>query len=360
MGHLFAAAALVLAGASLARSQEQSSEPVLRIGVHSQQQDGRFAGFAGDAGIEPFQSYVWANETLCMLSASDNEPATAPAVGWHFRGRVLKRTGDDFLVDIEWVRLWDKYTRLAEGPKGSLQVTLRPSEPLTLDEITPRSAGCDVIGARLEAAILPQPRSRFIAGGGGGGRGGAVAGSAGGGTAASGAGTAGVGAGSGGRTGGGAGSGVGGRGGRLGGSGAGGSGSQVPSRQFGAELWLVHQLPSGTEEVQRLTVVFGRTDAEFVFPPVDVTNDGDKATVNVKGQLRIVGTGAPEKLLVVLDRTIKKDRTFGGGSAKVIDLPAPDDVVSFELPLLPTENDLSLRAVLAGHSLSVRLRVTPK
>ena len=109
-----------------------------------------------------------------------------------------------------------------------------------------------------------------------------------------------------------------------------------------------------------MTVVFGRTEAEFVFPPVDVTNDGDKAAVNVKGQVRIVGTGAPEKLLVLLDRTIKKDRTFGGGSAKVIDLPAPDDVVSFELPLLPTENDASLRALLTGHAFSVRLRVTPK
>ncbi|HEX7779024.1 MAG TPA: hypothetical protein VF424_07295, partial [Vicinamibacterales bacterium] len=95
MGHLFVAAALVLAGAPVARTQEQSSELVLRIGVHSQQQDGRFAGFAGDAGIDAFQSYVWANETLCMLSASDNEPSPAPAIGWHFRGRVLKRTGED-------------------------------------------------------------------------------------------------------------------------------------------------------------------------------------------------------------------------------------------------------------------------
>ncbi len=169
---LLTLAALAIASASSARAQEAATDLGLRIGIHSQQANGRFAGFAGDSGIESFESYAWANETLCLLSASVREPATIPAVGWHFRGRVVKRTGDEFLVDIEWARLWDRSTRLPNGPKGSMQVTLRTGEPLTLDEVTPAVGGCPVIGARLEAAILPQMRSRRPAGGGGGAGGG--------------------------------------------------------------------------------------------------------------------------------------------------------------------------------------------
>lgn len=366
MGHLFAAAALVLAGAPVARTQEQSSELVLRIGVHSQQQDGRFAGFAGDAGIESFQSYVWANDTLCMLSASDNEPPATPAVGWHFRGRVLKRTGDEFQVDIEWVRLWDKYARLTEGPKGTMQVTLRPNEPLTLDEVTPRAAGCQVVGARLEAAILQQPRSRLMAGGGGGGRGGAGSVGAGGGGIGGGAGGRGFGGGSGGRSGAGTGTasgGIGGAGGgassRGGGSGAAAAGSQVPSRQFGAEVWLVHKPPSGNEEVQRLTFTFGQTGTEFGFPPTELVKDDVKAIVEISGVLSWIMVGPEPKLLVLVGRDIRRDLrnnavSASGGAAKTISLPGEQEVISFELP--PWREP----AALAGHQFSVRLRVTPK
>ena len=199
MGRLLTIAALVVASVSAARAQEPTGELALRIGIHSQQLTGRFAGFAGESGIEPFESYAWANETLCLLSASSREPATIPAVGWFFRGRVLKRTGDEFLVDIEWARLWDHNTRLTNGPKGSMQVTLRTGEPLTLDEVTPAVGGCPVIGARLEAAILPQVRPRRLAGGGevraedqvgaGGGGSGAASGAAAGGIGAGGGGS---------------------------------------------------------------------------------------------------------------------------------------------------------------------------
>jgi hypothetical protein len=346
MGHLFAAAALVLAGASVARPQEQSSELVLRIGVHSQQQDGRFAGFAGDAGIESFQSYVWANETLCMLSASDNEPSATPAIGWHFRGRLLKRSGDEFQVDIEWVRLWDKYARLTEGPKGSMQVTLRPNEPLTLDEVTPRAAGCQVVGARLEAAVVPHPRSPLLVGGVGAGRGGGR-GTTGGGAGGRGAGQASVAAGA--------------------DSDRGGFpyydtlpyiAPQTYRRQFDAEVWLVHKLPTGIEEVQRLTLVFGRTAARFAFPSVEVVRDGEKGTVDVVGNLYIGSVRSQEKLVVHLGRTIRKKTTTMGGSFKPVDIPAGSEVLSFELPTYSSDSDL--RSHFQGHEFSVRIRVTPK
>ena len=101
-------ASFVLAAGIAAPAQEPPAALELRIGVHTQLSSGRFAGFAGDGGIDRFESYAWANESLCLLSASSREPAATPAVGWHFRGAVLKRGNDEFLVEIEWVRLWDQ------------------------------------------------------------------------------------------------------------------------------------------------------------------------------------------------------------------------------------------------------------
>lgn len=351
---LLALAALAIASASTARAQETATELGLRIGIHSQQVNGRFAGFAGDSGIESFESYAWANETLCLLSASVREPATTPAVGWFFRGRVLKRTGDEFLVDIEWARLWDHNTRLPSGPKGSMQVTLRTGEPLTLDEVTPAVGGCPVVGARLEAAIMPQVRPRR--GGGGGGAGGGWGG-AGGGDASTGAASA---------SGSGAGSGRGGYG-----TGSGGGTTQAPippalsatdtyGRQFNAEVWLVHKLPSGVENVQRVTFLFGRMSTKFAFSPVEVVKDGEKATVDVGGSLTLVTPNGRERLIVNLARTIAMKTTSSGGSVKQIDVPAPAEVLSFELPWTPTRADVNLRPHFEGHTFSVRLRVTPR
>ncbi|HYN05975.1 MAG TPA: hypothetical protein VES67_01170 [Vicinamibacterales bacterium] len=378
MARLLTVAALVLASASAASAQEPSTELMLQIGVHSEHSSGRRAGFAGDHGTDPFQSYVWANETLCWLSASGREPATIPAVGWHFRGRVLKRTGDDFLVDIEWSRLWDRGTRSDDGPKGSMQVTLRAGEPLTLDEVAPAVVGCSIVGARLEAAIVPQLRSRRLVGGGGrgGGSGGIGAGPVG---AASGAGGTGTGSGSGQRVGGGAGSGSGGSGSGTTGTGAGaggrgtgasGSGTGATQRiipmleaarqRFDAEVWLVHKLPSGIENVQRLTFVFGQMSTQFGFPPVEVTKDGERATVDVGGSLRIGTVGGQEKLIVSLGRTIKKKTTSMGASFKPLDIPQGSDVLSFELPSMTSKTDPSLLSHFEGHLFSVRLRVTPR
>jgi hypothetical protein len=367
--------ALAIASASTARAQEPATELGLRIGIHSQQANGRFAGFAGDSGIESFESYAWANETLCLLSASVREPATTPAVGWFFRGRVVKRTGDEFLVDIEWARLWDQNTRLPNGPKGSMQVTLRTGEPLTLDEVTPAVGGCPVIGARLEAAILPQMRPRRL-GGGGGGAGGGSGGAGGGGSGvAAGMGTGSSARGSGGGYGGA--SGGGGTTGARAGVGSSGDGTAVGGstrdaaeralsaletyrQQFNAEVWLVHKLPSGVENVQRVTFLFGRMTTKFAFAPVDVVKDGEKATVNVAGSLRYVVPNGTDKLMVQLDRTITKNTSSSGGSVKQIDIPAPRDVVSFEFPWTPTRADANLRPHFDGHTFSVRLRVTPR
>jgi hypothetical protein len=350
MVRLYALAALVFAGQPQP-VQDPTAAFVLEIGLRSQQADGRAGGFAGDEGTDPFESYVWANESLCTRGASDRELSTAPAFGWHIRGRVLKVTGNDFFVDVQWRRLWDRGVRLTSGPNGSLQVTLRAGDKLTLDEVTPSESTCGIASARLEASIVPRFR-RTIAGPVGVERGAAAGGGAGGAGGGRGWGSSRAGAGV---TAGGAGGG-GGRGGAGGGYGA-RSGNQTSSRQFGAEVWLVHKLPSGTEDVQRLTLEFGRISTAFGFPPVEVAKDGEKATVHVGGSLRIATVGGQDKLMVSVHRTIKKNSTAGGGAVTQIDVPGGNDVLSFELPALTSKTDPTLKSHFDGHSFSVRLRV---
>ena len=354
-------ASFVLAGGIAAPAQEPPAALELRIGVHTQLSSGRLAGFAGDGGIDRFESYAWANESLCLLSASSREPAAPPAVGWHFRGAVLKRGNDEFLVEIEWVRLWDQFTRLTDGPKGTMQVTLRPGEPLTLDEVIPLSGACQVIAARLEAAILPQIRPRRGGGGGYGGVGGGAGYGSGGGGASTGA-ASGAGASAGPV-----------RGGYGRGSGGGTTTNGVPdrlsipalsavetySRQFNAEAWLVHRLPNGVENVQRMTFVFGRIFTRSKFPPITVVKDGEKGTVEVGVNLAVAASNGRERLIVSLSRTIAKSNRSEGGSYMQIDIPAPGEVLSFELPWLSTK-ETTLRPHFEGHSFSIRLRVTPR
>ena len=338
MPQLLALAGLLIASgqSAAAPSQAASTNLVLEIGVYTYRGSDR-RGFAGNHGLNALQSYAWGDETLCSLAASSREPSQTPGTGWHFSGRVLKRTGDDFLVDIEWSRLWDRSTRLTDPPKGSMQVTLRAGDRLSLDDVTPAvESTCQIAGARLEAAVVAWSAPVRLIGGTGSGSG-ARTGSAG----AKGAGP-------------------------IRGQGRSGSGAiSSPAVADGmlvaplqAEVWLVHKLPSGTEEVQRLKFAFGTTGSDFAFPPIEIGKDADKISVDVTGRLRAVVTNGQRKMLMTVNRTAKRDRAFSGGSAKIIDLPENDEVLSFELPTAPPQADP--QALLAGHQFSLRLRVTAK
>ena len=88
------------------------------------------------------------------------------------------------------------------------------------------------------------------------------------------------------------------------------------SRQFNAEAWLVHRLPNGVENVQRMTFVFGKMLTHFKFPPITVMKDGDKGTVEVGVSLALMASTGRERLMVGLSRTIAKSNRSEGGSYK--------------------------------------------
>lgn len=163
--------------------------------------------------------------------------------------------------------------------------------------------------------------------------------------------------------------------------------------RYTSELWLVHKQPNGEEQVQQLSIQFGPSGADYSFPPVQVNTSKGVVMVDITGRLemnprpgeadtsaralygRLVtrqvrvdpATGAatetaavPETSKIQLSisrraRSAASALDVSGGSSMAIDLPKPEEVLSFEFPALPKATE----DLLAGHKFSIRLRVTP-
>ena len=387
---------------------------------------------AGDFDATQFQSYIFAPATgACGLSTSNNPPANTPAAGWRVNGRVLGTTkgpaGDQLVVTIDWNRMWENGAATADSrPLGSVKLTMSGGDTVVLDRIAQASAGnCTTGDLRLVTSVVARsealrPESmlserfgrgltgaRGAAGAGGRGTTGDVTTAGATNTTTVGRGTRG-GAGA---TGGTRASTVSGTTSTTGGRGSAntttmgrgqGTGLALTDYQRGytsglarytSELWLVHKQPNGEEQVQQLSIQFGRAGADYSFPPVQVNTSKGVVMVDITGRLemnprpgeadssaralygRLVtrqvrvdpATGAatetaavPETSKIQLSisrraRSAASALDVSGGSSMAIDLPKPEEVLSFEFPALPKATE----DLLAGHKFSIRLRVTP-
>jgi hypothetical protein len=329
---------LVAAGSAV---QARPSEVlVLEIFAHLYRGDGSRSASGGDSDPAALEGYVWSSSGCGDVAASGKPPANAPAVGWHYSGRVIDRTADSLTVRIEWERVRDR--SMAPGDKpltGNTTATLRRGDLLELDRMLPTGqVSCQTAIIKLEASTeLGSPTPGGRGSGTGGGRSGVGAGSGGGSGAGRAAGSAGSGSGA--------------------GSGGGVGAGSIAGPSYTAELWLVHHPPNAAEETQRLVVRLGDNSA-FVFPAVPVPTAQGKADVEVSGVLRLLAGGESDRLFVAITRRVaaagQPDRT--GNSGRIIPLPAPADVISFVLPSsAPSPQDW-----LAGHQFSLRLRIAPK
>jgi hypothetical protein len=301
---------------------------------------------------------------------------------WEATGRVVDRTPYGLAVAIEWRRVTQDGRDVDNGPTGSTQVTIRAGERMTLDTISSPPAACSGGSIRLEAAVVARAERSYVGmRGGGGGRGGgrgvgaggagAVAGGGAGTGVAGGTGGAVAGSGGGGRGGAASGRGAATSGGRGGGGGAAQTGARgniedyyrvLSSRRLNVELWLVHVRPDREEAVQRVNVrAAGPTNYGF---PTIALGSPDGASFEVNGQIQVVpdaavvnGQPVPDsarRVSVFIQRrifTTADPRGTAWSTTKIIEMPAPADVVEFELP--PLEAD-----AYKGHKLSLRLRLT--
>ena len=328
---------------------------------------GRFAAWNGD-GRGLVEGFVAVGPNMCDLAGGSREPAEGSGAAWRYAVRTLQQSPLEAVVNVEWQRLWANGERVPNAPVASQVLTLRPRAPVVLDVFTPAVPGtCGTRSANLAIALVEArsvggvgARAAGVVQSAGGGSGGAGGGRGGGRT--SGAGSGGVGAGGVGASAGGSSRGVG----------------AVPGTLFetpappthDVELWLVHTLPGGTEQVSRLTAAVSRNVGSYEFPAVPIPTGRGSLAVEVSGKIHVLpsrttfaagtGTSAPAQLLVVIDRRVRSagppSVDTSGSSGKLIDLPSEKDVISFELPGVSGP----VQELLAGHQFSLRVRVTPK
>jgi hypothetical protein len=377
---------------------------VLEIALRRYSSDGKVAGHAGNSGTEDkVESYVWTMGSSCGLSSSSTEPSSVPGFGWHFTGTVVSRTADQVVARIEWRRLWENGQRVQGGASGSATHTLKNGERVELDRATPAGASsCGASDVKLEASIAPRAPLALTTttpgrGGRGAltttrnqpakgtarGRGGAIAPVL---TPDQG---------------------------RLAMRSAGGGSYEaelwlVHKRPDGTETVQqqtvrfssgffyfnsgrtagrggVATAPAQNRGFPTESWTVGQGQLNYVFPPQQIATSRGTITVDVTGSVQLVvgdppdpgrtsatgwsrlelrTTGAaaqnpPERLLLTIARRAhaggKDYMDTTGSSAMVIDMPKPDDVLSFEFPPLQKATE----DLLKGHTFSLRIRVRP-
>ena len=300
--------------------------------------DGSSAGSTSAPLTEGSTYYVSTTGGLCTaMTIGAVEPKTA-GYGWRLTVPQLQRASSGATVKIEWQRMWERGRALADGPRGETQLVLRREERVPLDQIaaTPAAGSCDATSIGLELLAAGRASSGGGVGGGGvaaaGPRGGAGAGAAGPPIA---------------------------RGGAV--------GVTASANEFDLELWLVDRNRDGAESVQPLTVHSMDGSPRFFFRPGRIDTPAGHVVLEVSGQIRSLALGdGSTRLLVSLQRRIEGEPAGGnittGGSARMIPMPQPDEVISFDLPgvAIPRGSPTGQVDPLNGHTFSLRMRIGGK
>jgi hypothetical protein len=241
---------------------------------------------AETAALMDATEFVYGRRSICDPgTASGKEPADA-GYGWRLTSRILSRTASELVVAVDWRRLWDGGQKLSNGPAGTVELTLHPGDRIPLDHIpnNARTDACRAVGMGLEvrlarsgSPVRPIDVTLPL---------GSVPGGA---------------------------------------------------KPLDADIWLVHARPSGGEEVLHQRVRLAVDGAAFAFTPVAFTTTRGEVSVDVTGSFqRLRGPGGLEQIVVQMSRIVTGASAppsgFGGASAKLIPLPSPADVVSFEMP----------------------------
>jgi hypothetical protein len=235
-------------------------------------------------GDEPGVVHVFGRRSLCDATSTGAAEPDAAAFGWRVATHVIRAADSALVVGVDWARLWESGAKTADGPAGSVQLTLRPGDRIPLDLLSNRapSESCRAVAMALElsatrAAARVEPEASLLPLG-------AVAGGA---------------------------------------------------RPMDADVWLVHAKPSGVAQAEHQRVRLSGDGGTFAFSPVVVPAARGDAVVALSGTFRRyrAATGG-EFLFVSMTR-----RVSGAGSAEtvgttgtVMPLPNPNEVLALNIP----------------------------
>lgn len=351
---LVALVALLAAIPTGAAAQNKSPrDPIVQVGLFGYRADGLIGGSAYDTWPD-LTSTVYVLGARCGMGAGNRTPPEDASDIWQFTGKVLSETSEEAIVQLSWRRV-KIAGRTVNGDESTTQLTLRQGEAQQLDQasIEPRP-GCPTVAVAFEARYSPRMSGPgYPPGIGTGGMtsgtpasgGGVVRGSAqsGGGVGATVSPTQASGGGGGVRV---------------------GVGDQGPAL-WDVNLWLVRTVPGKAAESTHTVLKMNKDGAAFTFAPVVVATNRGEATVRVSGTLDVVrGSGGEEQLVFTAVRRVNlasaspapSDRQGTHGTSRVFyRMPAPGDVLAFEMPPLTIWDE-----PLAPDIFSVRLTVVPR
>jgi len=236
-------------------------------------------------GTPPSVLYVFSRRSLCDTApATAAEPSDA-GFGWRLASHVVRASETQIVVNVDWRREWDRGQKIANGPAGSSQLTLKPGDRIPLDHIPnalPTDA-CRAVGMGLEVRLgraAPPPLTAGIT-------------------------------------------------------------LPVTAREGGAgsldvDLWLLHTTPSGSQQAQHQIVRLTTAGGMFTFAPVRFDTTRGQVGMELTGAFqRYRATTGGEFLLVSLSRVVTGPDAppagFGGTTSSLIALPQPDEILSFEM-----------------------------
>ena len=232
--------------------------------------------------------HLFSRRSLCNPAATGaTEPGDA-LFGWRVASKIVNRTERDVVVSIDWRRLWDDGRKIPNGPGASVQLTLHVGDRIPLDHITNAkpSQECRAVGLGLEVRLAQSEiaaPTRTLALPLGATPGGA--------------------------------------------------------KPVDAELWLLHTLPSDIQQVVHQTVRLPTEGTRFTFAPTSVTTARGDVSVELSGSIERYRTPAGDEfLLLSLTRKVKgaglPPEGVAGTTGSVVPLPAPNDVIAFEMPAI--------------------------
>ena len=230
--------------------------------------------------------HLFGRRSLCDPAVAGAAEPPDAGYGWRVASQVVSRSEKDIVVSVDWLRLWDQGRKTQTGPAGSVQLTLHPGDRIPLDLIpnTAPRADCRAVGIGLEvrlartmtpASIAPSALPL-----------GATAGGA---------------------------------------------------KPVDAELWLMHRLPSGADQVVHQVVRIPAAGGRFSFAPTPVATSRGDLNVELRGSIdRYRSPTGAEFMVLSMTRTVTgadlPPQGLSGTTGSVVPLPVPSDILSFETP----------------------------
>jgi hypothetical protein len=310
------AAAALAATPAIAAAQAASGAAV-QVGVFAYDASEAVVASAWDTAPSA-SALVFSNASACQVGAGAREAPADAREAWRFTTRILNITPQAAVIHLDWQRVLE-HGKPVTTPSGSVQLALGLGDKVLLDRgSTDPGSQCHARHMTFEARYGTHPMRTV-----------AIPPAAGATARGNGRGASTV-------------------------DGAGG---------YDADMWLVRSVPGRPDDVRHHRAAATKSGTTFTLDSMTTDAAGGSRTVRVGVSLAVVERATGDQLMVTLERRISsstrmpRDVPQGahGISRVAVDIPSPEEVLSFEMPPIRIDGQREL-----PDRFSIRLQLRPK